>query len=731
MYIKRLIIDDFGALQQRNVTLSEGFNLITGSNESGKSTLCAFIKYVFYGFNDSKERQRHVNFKTMCASGALEIEFNGDEYLIFRKDGEKGKSKVTVTRPDGSEFEDWKQSALTPGEYFLGIPEKLYSRSIYVSQSGGAAPDEGTATAISNLLISGDEGVNLRKANAKLDDLRKELQFKRGRGGLIHDTEDRIAALKEDYESALDVKRKCESIASEIVDTEEHLTELKNELLHAQTTLEKTKAVKIRGYLQEDGRLRNEAERLSSEISVLVERNTHLGFCPDDEYVAKIKSIESEISLREQTCDSLKKRLLESEDERNARIPKEYRQFLALGKTAGIRASVNAFSQKTKRFLILACVCYLITVGFFAAMFFTPVFIPLTVVALFSGNVFAYFAYATDKKRKAYLRSLSPDGLSCEEVCAACEEYENSRARETTTISKAYNDELEHLAKKHDELEAMLRCWNKTSAEEVKADYAAFSEEKTSLYQALSDIGNALNVNSAHLSAFSEVEKERAAAFTEEELNLTDRRSVSEDVIHGLKHSISALEDQLHALRISLASSGFDSVDPIKTLCQIEEEKKRHSELTETFDAVNLAISALAEAETAVRETVSPYLSRESGKLFCSVTEGRYSSLLLDPSLNLKYRTTEHSALVSDEYLSGGSADLAWLCLRLALHKKLSEGRAVPLILDECLVYFDDVRLSKILSLLISLASEGTQVLLFSASAREKTLTGEENTIEL
>lgn len=731
MYIKRLIIDDFGALQQRNVTLSEGFNLITGKNESGKSTLCAFIKYVFYGFTDSKERLRHVNFKTMCASGALAIEFKGETYLIFRKDGEKGKSKVTVTRPDGSEFEDWKLSAVTPGEYFLGIPEKLYSRSIYVSQIGGAAPDDGTVTAISNLLISGDEAVNLKNANNKLEALRKSLRLKKGRGGLIHETEDRITELKEDYESALDVKKKCESIASEIVDTEEHLSELKAELSHAQTTLEKTKAVRIRGYMQEDAHLKKDAQEISSALSALAEHNTYLGFCPDDEYVTNIKVLESETALREQTCEGLKKRLIESEDERNARIPKEYRQFLALGKTQGIRASHNALSRKIERFLILAGVFFVAAIAFLVATFFNPIFIPFMCLTLFSGIIFVYFVLATNKKRKAFLHSLSPDGLSYEEVCAACEEYEAARVGETTSISKAYNDELELLTKKHEELDALLKRWGKSSSEEATRDFAAFAEQKASLYQNLTQIGNAINVNSAHLSAFSELEKERAMSFTEEELNLTDRRSVSDEVIHGLKHSISALEDQLHALRLSLASSGFDSVDPVKTLCMIEEEKKRYSELTETFEAVNLAISALGEAEESVRETVSPYLSKTSGELFSSITDGRYSALLLDPSLSLKYLSPEHSAPISDEYLSGGSADLAWLCLRLALHKKLSESCPVPLILDECLVYFDDTRLKKILELLISLSSSGTQILLFSASTREKVFTGDENTVEI
>ena len=89
--------------------------------------------------------------------------------------------------------------------------------------------------------------------------------------------------------------------------------------------------------------------------------------------------------------------------------------------------------------------------------------------------------------------------------------------------------------------------------------------------------------------------------------------------------------------------------------------------------------------------------------------------------MSLKYKDGETGNPIDSIYLSGGSADLAWICLRLALHKKLSESRPVPIILDECFVYFDDTRLRTILKKLTDIATKnGIQILLFSASSREK-----------
>ena len=42
MYIKHLYIDSFAALKGKELSLSEGLNVIEGLNESGKSTVCTF-----------------------------------------------------------------------------------------------------------------------------------------------------------------------------------------------------------------------------------------------------------------------------------------------------------------------------------------------------------------------------------------------------------------------------------------------------------------------------------------------------------------------------------------------------------------------------------------------------------------------------------------------------------------------------------------------------------------
>ena len=50
MKIKALRIKAFGKFKDKIVTLKPGLNVIYGDNESGKTTMQAFIQGMFFGF---------------------------------------------------------------------------------------------------------------------------------------------------------------------------------------------------------------------------------------------------------------------------------------------------------------------------------------------------------------------------------------------------------------------------------------------------------------------------------------------------------------------------------------------------------------------------------------------------------------------------------------------------------------------------------------------------------
>ena len=70
MIISCIHIQSFGKINNLTLELDGGINIITGENESGKSTICNFIKFVFYGLPlKTEEKQNTITKRTIpvCA----------------------------------------------------------------------------------------------------------------------------------------------------------------------------------------------------------------------------------------------------------------------------------------------------------------------------------------------------------------------------------------------------------------------------------------------------------------------------------------------------------------------------------------------------------------------------------------------------------------------------------------------------------------------------------------
>lgn len=62
MFIKKIQINNFGKLKNKEIEFKSGINIIYGENESGKSTLLDFISSMFYGINKNKNGKEISNY---------------------------------------------------------------------------------------------------------------------------------------------------------------------------------------------------------------------------------------------------------------------------------------------------------------------------------------------------------------------------------------------------------------------------------------------------------------------------------------------------------------------------------------------------------------------------------------------------------------------------------------------------------------------------------------------
>ncbi len=73
MKINNIKINGFGKLENNEINLSDGINLIYGNNEAGKTTLLKFISSMFYGVSKNKNKKEFSDLERYKA-------WKGDEF---------------------------------------------------------------------------------------------------------------------------------------------------------------------------------------------------------------------------------------------------------------------------------------------------------------------------------------------------------------------------------------------------------------------------------------------------------------------------------------------------------------------------------------------------------------------------------------------------------------------------------------------------------------------------
>jgi len=128
MRISKICIDGFGKLTDFETEPSPGFNLVFGMNESGKSTLQAFLKGMIFGL-DKKEKQRFRPWFSEKYSGSITyILDDGKEYHVSR---DFEKETMDIRDDGGNELQ--KEDGLI--ERQLGVDRETFTATAYMEQS--------------------------------------------------------------------------------------------------------------------------------------------------------------------------------------------------------------------------------------------------------------------------------------------------------------------------------------------------------------------------------------------------------------------------------------------------------------------------------------------------------------------------------------------------------------------------------------------------------------------
>lgn len=252
-------IENFGKLNNKDISFDSplGVNVLCENNGWGKSTLAAFIKVMFFGFDNEgrrshveNERQRYKPWQGGVYGGRLTFEAEGKRYTISRIFGAKEKDDEFVIQDADTKLGSTNFSKKV-GEELFHIDSASFARSIYISQNDcvTATTDKINAK-LGNLSDNTDDLNNYETAVKKIADRLNALSGTRKTGELYKQKEElmklkqeikRAAALDASMEEILKLKNNLHASYENLKNEQKVLQERQKEISEYKDILVKKK----------------------------------------------------------------------------------------------------------------------------------------------------------------------------------------------------------------------------------------------------------------------------------------------------------------------------------------------------------------------------------------------------------------------------------------------------------------------------------------------------------
>ncbi|MBQ8850201.1 MAG: AAA family ATPase [Clostridia bacterium] len=729
MRIKELNIIEFGGLCDRRFELSEGLNIFEGNNETGKSTLWLFIKFMLYGMpkKGHPEREKSINRLSHRAAGTMTVVFGGEEYRIERSFSENSRGKVDTYRvSDGEKVFKGEE----PGEAMLGVPRDIFENSAAVGQSAcaGLGGEKGAA-AIRNLLSSADESVDVEKVQKKLNTLRVSYRHLNGKGGKLYEASSRISALEGRLSTAVDSRLKIAETEARLQRNGENIQKTENDLAGARDL---TDRLGKREILQRFDRLaenQKDLEALKAKRDALVASETRGGYTPTAADGAQLSSLA-------ESCERAKRTLGEAEARRaelaSRSFTDEENRLSALGaeieRVGGAEAVIASATKATMKKTVGA---FTFGVGAVLAIAFSALAFAFNMLFLIGAAVLLVAAVigiiisakgAADGKRGVL--GNTPKGESTENYIKRCDAAYRVQQAHGEAMKEALADE--NNARRHYEYlfsdieKALLRVSPDTPAsiEGARAEserIGRFTEAYRALCGRIESIRAVIESDGAVLSVYDEAEL-RADMEGIEIPSMSLRQAEERRRYH--EERLQLLKDKDSDLRTELINLKARSDDPTLIRDELSSLKESYADAEKFYDAVVLAIDGIERAASAMQGSITPAIGRSAGELIEKISGGRYGRVNMGRSLELTLVDGDGLTTGTD-MMSGGMRDAAYLALRISLMQRIFDGQMPPFMMDEALCQLDGERMERMLSVIGGLCKEGCQCLLFTCHERE------------
>lgn len=698
----------FGKLENRELELKPGLNIIEAPNEWGKSTWCAFLVAMLYGIETRArttqaalaEKEKYAPWSGSPMEGRIDLNWNGRDITIERRS--KGRTPFGVFKAyeTATGMEVPELTGANCGQLLLGVEKSVFAKTGFLRLNElPVTQDEALRRRLNALVTTGDESGAGDMLGAKLKELKNACRY--NRSGLLPKAEAELAMLEEKQRELARLNQEIEGNVLRQRQTEDDLLRLKNHQA----------ALRYQSALADQARVAA-AENAFEEAAARRDRI---------EAVCAGLPGRDEIDDKRRRLAELQQQWLEVQSEARAfpaepeepKAPAAFANLTADELLKKVKTDAGEYGQlreKMEKKPVPGWI--LLGLGLVAAAVLAALelWIPAAMAALMLVGG-ALLLLRDRKERSAATAAMERIAgqypwREPEQWIQEAVDYVNRLSRYTENLAQR-RAAMEVLAQRRTAVqEQITQLTQGQGVSDMLQEFRRMNDAWNELEDARGDLKQAEHY----------LHQIRAMAKTAQPPEFEDSLMLSEPETNRLVAEYTArqsqLLQQLGKLRGAMTAIGDEQL----LQSQIQTLQKRIAQLEETAAALDLAQQTLAAAIEQLQRRFAPRITERARCLFARLTDGRYDRLNLTRELAVDTAAAGEMTMHSAQWRSEGTVDQLYIALRLAVAEELTPE--APLVLDDALVRFDDRRLANALSVLED-AAVTKQVILFTCQKRE------------
>lgn len=691
MKIKNIKVNAYGNIENKDINLEEGINIIHGANESGKSTLLNYIISIFYGISRNKDGkalsdyEKYKPWNSNEFSGRISYKLeNGEKYEIFRDFNKKNPKIYNDKLEDISDrFETDKKDG---SKFFIeqmGIDKQMYLSTVVSTQEEVRLDEKNQnmlIQKIANLAGTGEDNVSYKKALIKLQEKIR----------------DEIGTNKTSQKPINIIEKEIVEINNKIVETEKYrnrkyeIDAEKEQILSELKELEQQKQI-----LQELQNSMKSEEETKNRLEIR-EKNRKDNIAKINELTNQKNTINAE-SERVQSAKNHLQDIIKGHKENIEKLNSE------IEKIANEKEETQEKEKPSISFIVITVV---LAIALICSIILIKNYIVSGIlgVAIIANIVFYVINKNKQKVNKAKLR----EKINQEKQYKR-EKLENQKQQiiaNVNTTEKELEKQEEEEKQVNSELSMLkgqiilLEKNNEKITEEIEQDNKAIKEESNKNKQQIIEKYKDKNINDL--------------------LYINDYQnyiSKIEETINNNRIRIKGLEIEYNTI--------VPQLDEMVVLEEKREaDKEKLAELREKESIINIAIENLMDAYEEMKTTITPKFTKNLSESIQKISSNKYNKVTINDE-NGMIIENNRGEYVEAIKLSTGTIDQLYLALRLSMIDELSKEN-LPIILDESFAYSDNNRLKNILQYLTS-DLNNHQTIIFTCTDREQKMLEEMN----